>query len=255
MAPLFALASEAIGAQSGQALLGRRMSRGADQSFNGLGLPALFGDISEPPPTPIGAHCWWWHTPHDLLENIDEANQVRDTRFRVRLNLPIVEAPADGPKHTPDVMIAWDAVRERLGRIPRVLFAEDNSTNQFVARQMLKTLDIHLDMVANGAEAVEAASRFAYDVICMDMQMPEMDGVAATRMIRSRGGSLASVPIIALTANALPEDMRACFDAGMNQFLAKPVNRKDLLAALLTALDNATPDAAPSQVREAMANT
>jgi hypothetical protein len=180
------------------------------------------------------------------------------TSFRVRLNLPIVEAPADGPKHAPDEMTAWDAARERLGRIPRVLFAEDNSTNQFVARQMLKKLDIHLDMVANGAEAVEAASRFAYDVICMDMQMPEMDGVEATRMIRSRGGSLASVPIIALTANALPEEMRACFAAGMNQFLAKPVNRKDLLTALLTALDKdiaAIPAARLSPVREAMAHT
>jgi hypothetical protein len=83
MTPLYDLAADAIVTQSGQRLYGKRMSRGADQSFNGLGLPALFGDISEPPATPIGAHCWWWHTPHDLLENIDEANQVRDTRIYV----------------------------------------------------------------------------------------------------------------------------------------------------------------------------
>lgn len=83
MTPLYDLAADAIATQSGQTLFGKRMSRGADQSFNGLGLPALFGDISEPSATPIGAHCWWWHTPHDLLENIDEANQVRDTRIYV----------------------------------------------------------------------------------------------------------------------------------------------------------------------------
>jgi hypothetical protein len=123
------------------------------------------------------------------------------------------------------------------------LFAEDNATNQFVARRMLRDLDIHLDMVANGAEAVEAASRIAYDVIFMDMQMPEMDGVTASRMIRSRGGALAAVPIIALTANALPEDRQACLDAGMNQFLTKPVTREGMLNALLSALQPAMPTA------------
>jgi hypothetical protein len=158
------------------------------------------------------------------------------TTFRVRLTLPIVAAPPEEIRSAPGPTIAWSTVRESLGRNPRVLFAEDNATNQFVARQMLKDLDIHLDMVANGAEAVEAACRFSYDVICMDMQMPEMDGLAATRMIRSRGGSLAAVPIIALTANALPQDMKLCFEAGMNQFVTKPVSRDLLVKALLTAL-------------------
>jgi hypothetical protein len=98
-------------------------------------------------------------------------------------------------------------------------------------------------MVANGAEAVEAASRIEYDVIFMDMQMPEMDGVTASRVIRSRGGSLATVPIIALTANALPEDRQACLDAGMNQFLTKPVTREGMLKALLSALEHDAPSA------------
>lgn len=83
MSELRALASEAIAAQSGQHLLGKRMSRGADQSFNGLGLPALFGDLSEPVPTPVGPHCWWWHTPDDVAEHISEANLLRDTRIYV----------------------------------------------------------------------------------------------------------------------------------------------------------------------------
>ena len=118
MAPLFALAEEAIGAQSGQALLGKRMSRGADQSFNGVGLPALFGDISEPPPTPIGAHCWWWHTPYDLLENIDTANQVRDTRIYVhalwRLLTDTV-LPLDFAAHARDLLAELDRLATALG--------------------------------------------------------------------------------------------------------------------------------------------
>jgi hypothetical protein len=83
MSELGALAAEAIEAHSGQRLAGKRMSRGADQSFNGVGLPAMFGDLSEPLPTPVGPHCWWWHTPDDLADKIDEANLVRDTRIYV----------------------------------------------------------------------------------------------------------------------------------------------------------------------------
>jgi hypothetical protein len=163
--------------------------------------------------------------------------------FRVHLTLPIVAAPVAEIRQMPGQPAAWDAMRAALGRAPRLLFAEDNTTNQFVARRMLRDLDIHLDMVANGAEAVEAASRIEYDVIFMDMQMPEMDGVTASRVIRSRGGSLATVPIIALTANALPEDRQACLDAGMNQFLTKPVTREGMLKALLSALEHDAPSA------------
>jgi len=83
MSALGALATEAIETHSGQRLLGKRMSRGADQSFNGVGLPALFGDLSEPVPTPVGAHCWWWHTPDDLADKISEPSMVRDTRIYV----------------------------------------------------------------------------------------------------------------------------------------------------------------------------
>jgi hypothetical protein len=95
-------------------------------------------------------------------------------------------------------------------------------------------------------EAVDAASRFAYDMIFMDMRMPEMDGLAATRLIRKRGGPLARVPIVALTANAFPEDVKACFDAGMNQFVTKPVSREVLFAAVLRGLSGAVSPTAPS---------
>jgi hypothetical protein len=118
MTPLLAVASEAIGAQSGQVLLGKRMSRGADQSFNGLGLPALFGDISEPPATPIGAHCWWWHTPHDLLENIDQENQVRDTRIYVHALWRLLTdriLPLDFAAHARDLLAELGSLRAALG--------------------------------------------------------------------------------------------------------------------------------------------
>jgi CheY-like chemotaxis protein len=79
----------------------------------------------------------------------------------------------------------------------------------------------------------------------MDMRMPEMDGLAATQLIRQRGGKLAHVPIVALTANAFPEDVKACFDAGMNQFVTKPVSKDVLFSAILRGLSPATALGAP----------
>jgi CheY-like chemotaxis protein len=126
------------------------------------------------------------------------------------------------------------------------LFAEDNPTNQFVALQLLKGFALQVDVAGNGLEAVAAASRIAYDVICMDMSMPEMDGLGATREIRAMAGPARGVPIIALTANAFPEDVRACLDAGMNLFLAKPVSKQALVTAILAAIgDDAGSGRAP----------
>ena len=159
------------------------------------------------------------------------------TTFRVRLTLPIAEVPMDAQPHAGRPRSArCKRLLAALGRPLRVLFAEDNPTNQFVALQMLRGLPVQVDVVGDGMEAVDAASRFAYDVIFMDMRMPEMDGLAATRLIRQRGGALARVPIVALTANAFPEDVKACFDAGMNQFVTKPVSKDVLFAAILRAL-------------------
>jgi CheY-like chemotaxis protein len=164
------------------------------------------------------------------------------TIFRVRLTLPIAEAPVEQVPAAADATRALEARLAALGRPPRILFAEDNPTNQFVALQMLKHLPVQVDVAGDGLEAVDAVSRFAYDMVFMDMRMPEMDGLAATRLIRQRGGALARVPIIALTANAFPEDVKACFEAGMNQFVTKPVSKDVLFAAILRAL---SPPVAP----------
>lgn len=169
----------------------------------------------------------------------------------VILTLPVTD-PAPAPeKASPgeDVRGRLEDRLRQLGRPGRILFAEDNPTNQFVALQLLRGLDLHVDVAADGLEAVHGATSFLYDMIFMDMRMPEMDGLTATRAIRARGGHLATLPIVALTANAFPEDMRACTEAGMTGFLTKPVSKDRLFAAVLESLDAAGAQAPPVAVR------
>jgi signal transduction histidine kinase/DNA-binding response OmpR family regulator len=168
--------------------------------------------------------------------------------FRFSLALPITEGVAlighDEPEPAfPDL----HAHIAGLGRPLRVLVADDNATNRLVAAKMLKEFDVQIATACDGAEAVAAATRFDYDVILMDMRMPEMDGLQATRTIRSRGGKLAGVAIVAFTANAYLDDMNACRDAGMNGFVAKPVRKKELVAAIVGALRAAPADTAPAE--------
>ncbi|MDQ8184792.1 PAS domain S-box protein [Pelagicoccus sp. SDUM812002] len=120
----------------------------------------------------------------------------------------------------------------------RVLVAEDNVVNQMVVRGILSKFGIHADTVANGLEALEALQRIPYDLVLMDVQMPELDGLEATRRIRLgvAGGQAKAVPIIALTAHARAEDKRDCMDSGMNDYLSKPLAPKDLFSVLVKHL-------------------
>ena len=118
-----------------------------------------------------------------------------------------------------------------------MLVAEDDAVNRMVVSKMLGAFEVELRVVTDGAEAVAAVSEGDYDVVLMDVRMPEMDGLAATRAIRAEGGRFDTLPIIALTANAFPEDVRICREAGMSDFLAKPLRKPALAAALLRALD------------------
>ncbi|MEQ8689348.1 MAG: response regulator [Pseudomonadales bacterium] len=112
-----------------------------------------------------------------------------------------------------------------------VLVAEDNVVNQKVARNMLNKLGVEVDIAADGREAVDMMQQRGYGLIFMDMQMPELDGIAATREIRA--GQFEQQPyIIAMTANALAEDRQACLDSGMNDFVSKPVRMQDLRQSL-----------------------
>jgi two-component system sensor histidine kinase/response regulator len=124
----------------------------------------------------------------------------------------------------------------------RVLLAEDNETNQFVAMELLSRLGIELEIAANGSEAVEMARTKPYAAVLMDMQMPEMDGLEATRRIR-RETALRGLPVIAMTANARKADVDACLAAGMNDFLPKPIERAALVQSLRRWLPR-QPDAA-----------
>jgi CheY-like chemotaxis protein len=109
------------------------------------------------------------------------------------------------------------------GRALRVLVAEDNQTNQVVIRAMLAKLGHRADLVGNGLEVVQAVRERPYDVVLMDVMMPEMDGLEATRRIRALGGPLASIPIFGLTAHAAAAEHEACRAAGMDRVITKPV--------------------------------
>jgi CheY-like chemotaxis protein len=115
----------------------------------------------------------------------------------------------------------------------RILLAEDNTTNQKVALRMLERLGYRADVVANGVEVLDALKRQSYDVVLMDVQMPEMDGVEATGYIRSHRNVLQQPWIIALTANALVGDREHYLEAGMDDYVSKPVRIHELRDALV----------------------
>jgi len=114
----------------------------------------------------------------------------------------------------------------------RILLAEDNPMNQKVALRLLERLGYGADVATNGLEAIEALERRPYDVVLMDVQMPHLDGLDATRQICERWPEESRPRIVAMTANALPEDREACFAAGMNDYVAKPIRAEELAAAL-----------------------
>jgi CheY-like chemotaxis protein len=127
----------------------------------------------------------------------------------------------------------------------RVLLAEDNVVNQRVAVLMLDRLGYRADVVANGLEAVEAVLSTPYDVVLMDVQMPELDGIGATERLRAQLPPERQPRIIAMTAGALAEDRERCLAAGMDDFLSKPVRREELAAALARAAQSPESGAAP----------
>ncbi|HSM64898.1 MAG TPA: response regulator, partial [Ilumatobacteraceae bacterium] len=131
-----------------------------------------------------------------------------------------------------------DDPTEKLGvRHPlRILLAEDNTVNQQIATLVLESLGYRADVASNGLEAVEAVERLPYDLVLMDVQMPEMDGLEATRQIRARPTPPERgdrpIRIVAMTANAMQGDREACLAAGMDDYLAKPIRPEELAAAL-----------------------
>jgi two-component system, sensor histidine kinase and response regulator len=128
---------------------------------------------------------------------------------------------------------------ERRGEHPaspgyprRVLLAEDNAINQKVALHLLEKMGCRVDVAANGREALAMVHRFPYDLVLMDVQMPEMDGLEATARIRERETNGRHVPIVAMTAGAMAEDRERCLESGMDDYIAKPVNPEQLRRVL-----------------------
>jgi signal transduction histidine kinase/CheY-like chemotaxis protein/HPt (histidine-containing phosphotransfer) domain-containing protein len=152
----------------------------------------------------------------------------------VPMPAPALSLPAAAPP-SPAAAVAATAAPPALGgpgRTLRVLVADDVAANRMVARAMLVAAGHRVDSAADGAEALAAVERDDYDVVLMDVQMPVMDGLEATRRIRALPGQKRRVPVLAVTASALPEQVEACRAAGMDGHLAKPIDRESLLGAV-----------------------
>ncbi len=147
------------------------------------------------------------------------------TRFSLSEGSSIFEAPPASSKSP--IELNWTPVLLPELKGIRVLVAEDNAINLRIVMQMLKRLGIECEAARNGLEAVEKAAATKFDLILMDCQMPEMDGLSATRILRSRK-EMSKTSIIAVTANTIEGQGEACLSAGMNDFLAKPFKPSDL---------------------------
>lgn len=123
----------------------------------------------------------------------------------------------------------------------RILIVDDEPVNLEIARFLLEQSGLRVDTAADGEDALRRVQETDYALILMDMQMPRLDGLVATRLIRATPG-YATTPILAMTANAFTEDRRHCLEAGMNDFLTKPFNPDVLFAILLHWLDSTLPD-------------
>jgi CheY-like chemotaxis protein len=157
---------------------------------------------------------------HYLLEHL-----------RRSTDLPTGDLPAGSLPRAPTSAstATQTAAKPSPARLLNILLAEDNLINQQVAARRLQKLGHTVEIANNGAEAVEALKARSYDLILMDVQMPEMDGFEATAAIRAMTCEKRRIPIIAMTANALPSDCERCLAAGMDDYIAKPVHQRILV--------------------------
>jgi PAS domain S-box-containing protein len=144
--------------------------------------------------------------------------------FWFRITLPKCEM---GPMKSPELISAGTGSTQQ-----RILLAEDVEINQEIARSVLESAGHQVDIVSDGAEAVMAVQSRAYDLVLMDVQMPIMDGVTATRRIRALPGQVGQIPVVAMTANVFAEQIAAFKEAGMNDHLGKPFKREELNAVV-----------------------
>jgi signal transduction histidine kinase/ActR/RegA family two-component response regulator len=160
---------------------------------------------------------------------------------------PAPAQPAPGASSGPDA----DPVQDEAPRTPRVLVVDDHPVNREVARIMVQAFGCEVVEACDGHEAVDAASVQTLDLVLMDVRMPRMDGLEATRRIRALSGPYGAVPVVAMTADAMPEDVVRCLAAGMNAHLPKPVSQAALFAIVSRALAGDLPAAAPVEAAAA----
>jgi PAS domain S-box-containing protein len=182
--------------------LGLVISRHMVEGMGGtIGVQSSFGKGS----------CFWFELPLQVTNNAvpEDAGPSDFSDFTVDSN-PHADGTDRRASHTPS---------------PQLLLAEDNAINQRLVLTLLSRLGYSADLAANGIEAVQMAQTKTFDLILMDMQMPEMDGLEATRRIKSTPGPSQNTPVVALTANAMQSDQDACRQAGMVEVLTKPLDR------------------------------
>jgi CheY-like chemotaxis protein len=154
---------------------------------------------------------------------------LADSVLGTRPHLPAVadEAASSAPVSDGSAADAAPPSPETRGPM-RVLVVEDDKVNQLVVMGMLRQMTHCGDCVADGVEALEGLTRQSYDLVLMDIRMPNMDGIEAAQRIRRLTDPVARIPIIALTANATTEERLRCAEAGMNDFISKPFRRAEL---------------------------
>jgi signal transduction histidine kinase/CheY-like chemotaxis protein/HPt (histidine-containing phosphotransfer) domain-containing protein len=202
-----------------------------------------------------------------MLTSLGESErEARETGFDVFLHKPVKPSQLFnglagalagrpvrvGAPHTAPVA-EFDANMGRE-RPLTILLAEDNVTNQKLATRLLERMGYRADIAANGIEVLDALRRQPYDMVLMDMQMPEMDGLEATQRIRAQEGSSKRPFIVAMTANAMPGDREACLEAGMDDYVSKPIRVAKLVDALRRgheAIDAPGPGSTPPAVEPA----
>jgi two-component system sensor histidine kinase/response regulator len=149
----------------------------------------------------------------------------------------------DQPKDQRQQLVTRHSIMDERKKRIRILLAEDNIVNQKLALRLIEKFGYSADATANGDEAVKALEMIPYDIVLMDIQMPEKDGIEATNIIRDPQSKVINhqVPIIALTAHAMKGDKEKCIEAGMDGYISKPINPDELLEAIEKRIDALEP--------------
>ena len=171
----------------------------------------------------------------DLLNGTIDLESSVGVGSTFKVQLPLIQTPPDARIIKEPLVSKNNNALEGL----RVIIAEDEAINRIYIKKFLSKHGLIVTEAINGREVLEKHKQKEYDLILMDMGMPEIDGIEATIRIRELENSSGKyIPIIALTANAFPEDVRKCIEAGMDQFISKPIKEKDLLDIIEETVNN-----------------